>query len=1110
MLRFYRLMTAKTLAALVLFFCNSLVSAEFVHPGVAHSQAQIDFVKSKIEAGEEPWLSRWEKIQGSRYAGLKWESHPQVHVERGPYNIPDIGSSEFSGDGRAAYMQAICWNLTGDVRHAEKTMEILDGWSSTLKSISNHDAALLVGMSGYHYCVAGELLAHTWDGWPEENQARFQGMLRNLFYPLIKDFYPTANGNWDAAMLQVMLGMGVHLEDQAMYDQAKNYFLSGKGNGAIGNYFMESGQCQESGRDQAHTQMGLEFLANTCETAWIQGEDLYGALDNRLLKGFEYTAKYNLGYDVPYKPYRSYKGRYNYESLSSDSRGGLRPMYERVLNHYQNRKGLPALYTKEAALKLRKKASSSWRRSSAFDTLMYYRQPAEFTATKTKIVCFGDSITKRGYPAILSSLLNVDVANAGVGGHTSAQGLKRMTSDVLEENPDVVVVFFGTNDLRVDSEKHVALEDYAKNLNAMVTRCAAQGAQVILCTLPPIETEEYFKRHEQSVYESAGGLQGLIQQYRGAAVGVAAATDTPIVDLNALLKNTPEWLSKDGVHPSEQGSAIIAKHIAKIVAPLLPARTKGISASKATNADILVYGATSSGIISAVQAARMNRSVILIGADKHVGGLTTGGLGATDIGNKDVIGGLSREFYHEVAKHYQDDAAWIHETREEFFASRSKRTKLEEVIGEDATMWSFEPHVATAIFEKMMEKEGITLVREKKVASVEKSDARISKITTDDGSVYSAAMFIDATYEGDLMAKAGVEYRVGREANAEFNETLNGILPKTPKNQMAGFVDPYVIPGDPTSGLIPLVDEGDGGTPGEGDHRVQAYNFRLCFTNVESNRLPLDPPANYDPAVYEIVARQAEVRLAKGQTLKMRNFCTPVWMPNGKSDINNGQGISTDFIGANYDYPDGTPEQRAEIWQRHEDYVRGLWHFLSTSPRLPKYLREEFSSYGPCRDEFEEQKGFSPQLYVREARRMVSDYVMTEHNCRTKTIAEDPIGMAAYGMDSHNCQRIVKGGRIRNEGDVQAHGLKPYGISYRSIIPKADQCENLLVPVCVSSTHIAFGSIRMEPVFMVLGQSAAIAASLAIENETPVQNLDYPKLRSLLWASDQVLKRPKK
>lgn len=526
--------------------------------------------------------------------------------------------------------------------------------------------------------------------------------------------------------------------------------------------------------------------------------------------------------------------------------------------------------------------------------------------------------------------------------------------------------------------------------------------------------------------------------------------------------------------------------------------------------DICIYGGTASGVTAAVQSDRLGKSVVLLEPGEHIGGMTTGGLGATDIGNKDVIGGISREFYQRIANHYANDASWNWETREHFFANRSKRTKLEEVTGPGATMWTFEPHVAQKVLADLLSEANVPVRLRHRISLVEKDGTRIKRIVMENGDIFKSAVYIDATYEGDLMAMAGVSYRVGREASAVYKETLNGIRGQTPKNQIYGNIDPYNTPGDPTSGLIPLIQRGSGGIPGDGDQRVQAYNFRLCFTNVAKNRRELVVPENYDAALYELAARRAEKIVAEGVEPRMHQFCNPVWMPNGKTDINNSQGISTDFIGENYDYPDGDYATRAEIWKAHEEYIRGFWHFMSTSPRIPEKLRNEFASFGPCKDEFQDTDGWSYQLYVREARRMVSDYVMTEHNCRSKVIAEDPIGMAAYGMDSHNCQRIVQNGAARNEGDVQEHGLKPYPISYRSIVPKATECENLLVPVCVSATHIAFGSIRMEPVFMVLGQSAAAAAALAIDADAAVQDVDYPTLRKRLLADRQVLSRPVK
>ena len=350
-------------------------SKKMVHPGISHSQKSLDFIKAKITAGKEPWVSAWEGVQSSRYANLDWRSQPHAHVERGPYNNPNIGSSEFTRDAQAAYVQAIHWALTGKDVHAKKSAEILDAWSGTLKSVSNHDARLLIGMEGYKYCNAAELLKHTWDGWPEEHQKQFEKMLREIFYPAIKNFYPTANGNWDASMLQTIVAMGIFLDDRKMFDHGVNYYLKGDGNGAVRNYFKPSGQCQESGRDQGHTQMGLNFLAATCEVAWNQGVDLYGAFDNRLLKGHEYTTKYNLGNEVAFEFYESYQGRYKHKKVSDKDRGRLQPIYEKVLNHYQNRKGMKVVFTKQAVMKLREgtkeKRSRKRSRSSALDTLMF-------------------------------------------------------------------------------------------------------------------------------------------------------------------------------------------------------------------------------------------------------------------------------------------------------------------------------------------------------------------------------------------------------------------------------------------------------------------------------------------------------------------------------------------------------------------------------------------------------------------------------------------------------------------------------------------------------------------------------------------------------------------
>jgi hypothetical protein len=530
-----------------------------------------------------------------------------------------------------------------------------------------------------------------------------------------------------------------------------------------------------------------------------------------------------------------------------------------------------------------------------------------------------------------------------------------------------------------------------------------------------------------------------------------------------------------------------------------------LKAAEVIEADLCVYGATAGGVAAAVQAARMGKTAVLAEFGKHVGGVTSGGLGATDIGNKAAIGGLAREFYHRVAQHYADSNAWRFEQREEYFAKRGGRSTASDLNSPDATMWTFEPHVAEDIFFQMLNEAKVAVYLQQRLASVTKEGGCITEIAMENGKVYRARMFIDATYEGDLMAKARVSYTVGREGNTNYHETLNGVRAETPKHQFTVAVDPYRKPGDAGSGLLPFIQSGDGGTPGEGDSRVQAYNFRLCYTQDPANRLPHRKPAKYDPAKYELLARYLEALVAAGHQPQLKAFWDPIGMPNHKTDINNNGGFSTDFIGANYAYPEADYATRAQIWQAHEDYIRGFVYFLATSPRVPENLRAEMQTWGPARDEFMDTGHWPHQLYVREARRLVSDYVMTEHNCRGQQTAEDPVGLAAYTMDSHNCQRMVKSGHAENEGDVQVGGFPPYPISYRSIVPKAGECENLLVPVCLSATHIAYGSIRMEPVFMILGQSAATAAALALDGKSSVQKLPYATLRARLLDDRQIL-----
>jgi len=492
--------------------------------------------------------------------------------------------------------------------------------------------------------------------------------------------------------------------------------------------------------------------------------------------------------------------------------------------------------------------------------------------------------------------------------------------------------------------------------------------------------------------------------------------------------------------------------------------------TQTVEADVCIYGGNAGAVAAALQVSRKGKQAVILEPGGHLGGLTSGGLSMTDIGNKGAIGGISREFYRRCGQKYG--------------------------VAEE---WRFEPHIAEQVFQEMIEEAGVPLYYRQFLQSVEKEGARLVSITMESGLTVRAKAFIDATYEGDLMARAGVQYHVGREANATYDETLNG-LQVHDTHQFELAVDPYVVEGDPASGLLPGITPGDPGQTGDGDHRVQAYNFRLCLTTNADNRIPYEQPAGYNPQEYVLLARY----LAKGwrESEVFRKF-DPI--ANDKVDKNNHGAVSTDYIGMNYDYPEADYATREQIFQAHVTYQKGLMWFLGNDPSVPEPIREKWSQWGLAKDEFPETGGWPHQLYVREARRMIADTVMTEHHCRGKILVEDAVGLAAYTMDSHNCQRFVKDGRVWNEGDVQVHGFPPYPISYRSIVPKQAECENLLVPVCLAASHIAYGSIRMEPVFMILGQSAAYAAALAIDGNRAVQDVAYGDLRKLLEEGQQIL-----
>ncbi|MHC4417094.1 MAG: FAD-dependent oxidoreductase [Planctomycetota bacterium] len=519
--------------------------------------------------------------------------------------------------------------------------------------------------------------------------------------------------------------------------------------------------------------------------------------------------------------------------------------------------------------------------------------------------------------------------------------------------------------------------------------------------------------------------------------------------------------------------------------------------------DVVVLGGTSSGVAAAVQSARMGKSVVLVEAGWHLGGLSSGGLGATDIGNKKAIGGIAREFYHSVYLHYLKDDSWVYEERADYRRNGDPWRGGAESWDAEEAWWMFEPGVAEGILVEMIDRTKVLVVYGERLDlkdGVCKQGRRIVAIRTESGRVFKGKMFIDATYEGDLMELAGVSYTVGRESNNQYGESLNGVQTRQARShQFDKPVDPYVKQGEPSSGLLPGVGGHGPGQEGSGDHRVQAYNFRLCLTDVAENQVPFSKPADYDPLRYELLFRYYEAGFDGIPWIRSM-------MPNRKTDINNKYGFSSDNIGANYGYPEGDYGERERIIRDHVSYQMGLMWTLANHPRIPAEIREEVSKWGLAKDEFSDNANWPRQLYVREARRMVSDYVMTELNCRGRVVAEDSVGLGAYGMDSHHTQRYVdERGHVRNEGDVQVRVAGPYPISYRSIIPKSEQCSNLLVPVCVSASHIAYGSIRMEPVFMILGQSAASAACLAIDDKVSVQRLDYKRLRRRLLKDGQIL-----
>jgi lysophospholipase L1-like esterase len=739
---------------------------------------------------------------------------------------------------------------------------------------------------------------------------------------------------------------------------------------------------------------------------------------------------------------------------------------------------------------------------------------------KQTVVVYGTSLTLFGAWAVaMQGWFNtnypgqVTFTNSGGSGMNSEWAVTNLQSKVLSHQPDLVLLEFSFNDAHQSFALPIGRS--WTNLNTVMQGIRAQSTDttVLLQTM-----NVPWDAPGNPALSNRPQLEAFNDNYRQ----FAQADDTPILDhypvWQSLQQTDPALFQTyipDGAHPSEAASLAITwpalRNWLEASRALTIQRINFETALQAVNratpdqlaeADLCVYGGTSGGVMAAVQAARMGKSVILVSPTRHVGGLTTSGLGWTDLGSEAILGGLSREFYHRLYVHYQRPSAWTWQTSASFGNSGQNGPAFNHTTQLASV---FEPHVAEMIFNQLLAEHSISVIHARLdlTNGVTMDGQRILALHTEDGSEFRAKMFIDASYEGDLMAKAGVTYTIGREANATYNEARNGIqVANATKNQLPDGIDPYVIPGNPASGLLPGVNPNAGSLDGSADNKLQAYCYRMVLTDVVANRVPVLQPEGYNESDYVLLFRA----IAAGQSSAFFKFDR---MPNRKTDSNNASGMSTDYIGGNYgpdwNWAEASHERREQAAREHEKWQRGLIWTLQNHPSIPLTIRNAYANWGLPADEFTDNNNWPHQIYVREARRMVSDYVMKQANCSGETMAPDSVGLAAYTMDSHNVQRHVRNGIVKNEGDVQYPTAGPYPVSYRSIVPRVGECENLLVPWCLSASHIAFGSIRMEPVFMILGQSAATAAALAIDSNVSVQALDYHKLAAVLNVDGQKL-----
>jgi hypothetical protein len=514
--------------------------------------------------------------------------------------------------------------------------------------------------------------------------------------------------------------------------------------------------------------------------------------------------------------------------------------------------------------------------------------------------------------------------------------------------------------------------------------------------------------------------------------------------------------------------------------------------------DVVVYGGTAGGVVTAVSAAREGLKVALLEPRDHLGGMVSGGLGWTDYGRKEVIGGYSLEFFERAGRKYG--------------------TPIQ---------WHLEPHVAEEVFRGLVREAGVQVfyrhrLREK--AGVVRQGTQVTRVVMEDGASFAAKIFADATYEGDLMAQAGVSYTWGRESSAAYAESLAGVRERTPKHQFQVQLSPH----DATGRLLPEISPAKVDAPGTGDRKVQAYTFRVCMTKAADNRVPFPRPPGYAPGRYALLARMLAAMdaikreaAASGDAREPQRTGDPMvrlkepWslvdvmkpdpIPNGKTDTNNNGAFSTDFIGGSYDYPEADYRTRDGIWQAHVAYVQGFLYFLQNDPQVPRALHDEMAPWGLCKDEFTDTGNWPHQLYVREARRMIGEYVMSQKDIQTELTKPDPIGMGSYNSDSHNVQRIVNAaGFVENEGDMQVP-VTPYQIPFRMLLPKRAEATNLLVPVCFSATHVAYSTLRMEPQYMIIGQAAGVAAKMAVDGNLAVQDVDAKALTARLRAQRAVI-----